>query len=189
MVNILIAGVGGQGTLVASRILGNYAVLRGMDCKLSEIHGMSQRGGSVVTHVRMGQDIASPVISEGEADYILAFETLEALRWQHYLKADGHILMNKQQIMPMPVIIGATKYPENIGEKLNSLEKKHIQIDALGLAKKAGSEKCVNVIMIGALARLMGIKYDEIKEAIITSIPQRLVAMNITALDLGYSAS
>lgn len=112
MANILIVGVGGQGTLLASRVLGNYAVLTGQDCKLSEVHGMSQRGGSVVTHVRVGKDILSPIVAVGDADIIIAFEKLEALRWRHFLKKDGMMVVNDQEILPMPVITGAMEYPQ-----------------------------------------------------------------------------
>ncbi len=114
MANILIVGVGGQGTLLASRVLGNYAVLTGQDCKLSEVHGMSQRGGSVVTHVRVGKDILSPIVAVGDADIIIAFEKLEALRWRHFLKKDGMMVVNDQEILPMPVITGAMEYPQDI---------------------------------------------------------------------------
>ena len=134
MINVLIVGVGGQGTLLASRVLGAIASIEGKDCKLSEVHGMSQRGGSVVTHVRIGDDIAAPLVTPGEADYIMAFEQLEALRWAYYLKEGGKILVNDQQIMPMPVITGAVEYPEGIYAKLAEAGKEAIVVDGLGLA-------------------------------------------------------
>ena len=139
--DILIAGVGGQGTLLASRVLGKYAQLKGMDIKLSEVHGMSQRGGSVITFVRIGDDIASPLIEEGGADIILAFEKLEALRYAHYLKDGGFILYSSQEIMPMPVVTGACAYPTDIEERLPKNAK---SIDALELAEKAGSPKAAD---------------------------------------------
>ena len=146
--NIMIVGVGGQGTLLASRILGNTVIGEGYDVKLSEVHGMSQRGGSVVTYVKYGEEVYSPIIGEGEADIILAFEMLEAYRALPYLKKGGVMIANTQNISPMPVITGAMQYPENIAEKLE--EKINlVKVDALELAKKAGNIKAVNVVLIG----------------------------------------
>lgn len=186
MLNILIVGVGGQGTLLASRVLGAIADLQNKDCKLSEVHGMSQRGGSVVTHVRIGDNIASPLITEGEADYILAFEKLEALRWSYYLKKDGVILINNQEIMPMPVITGAGEYPDSIFTKLAEQGKKTMVVEGLDLACAAGNSKAVNVVMIGALCSLIGIDYDIALEAIRKCVPQKLLEVNEKALSLGY---
>ena len=136
MANILIVGVGGQGTLLASRVLGNYAVLTGQDCKLSEVHGMSQRGGSVVTHVRVGKDILSPIVAVGDADIIIAFEKLEALRWRHFLKKDGMMVVNDQEILPMPVITGAMEYPQDITGQLKQMNYNTLVINAAELAKE-----------------------------------------------------
>ncbi len=185
-VNILIVGVGGQGTLLASRVLGALASIEGKDCKLSEVHGMSQRGGSVVTHVRIGDNVLSPVITEGEADYILAFEKLEALRWCHYLRKDGTILINDQEIMPMPVITGNAEYPQGIYEVLDGLGKRYVKIDGLGLSGKAGSTKAVNVVMIGALTRLIGVSEESGLQAVERCVPQKLLEINRKAYNFGY---
>ncbi|MBO8423449.1 MAG: indolepyruvate oxidoreductase subunit beta [Firmicutes bacterium] len=188
MINVLIVGVGGQGTLLASRVLGAIASIEGKDCKLSEVHGMSQRGGSVVTHVRIGDDIAAPLVTPGEADYIMAFEQLEALRWAYYLKEGGKILVNDQQIMPMPVITGAVEYPEGIYVKLAEAGKEAIVVDGLGLAEEAGNTKAVNVVMIGALCAIEGVDYDVALEAVRRSVPAKLLSVNEKALELGYKS-
>lgn len=183
--DILIAGVGGQGTLLASRVLGKYALDNGLDCKLSEVHGMSQRGGSVITFVRIGKDIYSPIIDAGNADVVIAFEKLEALRYAHFLKKDGIMLYSTQEIMPMPVVIGACKYPDDIEERL---PKKNFAVDALGLAEKAGNSKAANSVMIGAFTKLMGMDKDKMKAALIASIPQKLIEINDKAFEYGYNA-
>ena len=148
--NIMIVGVGGQGTLLASRILGNTVINEGFDVKVSEVHGMSQRGGSVVTYVKYGEKVFSPVIDKGQADIILAFEKLEAYRAMPYLKKGGKMIVNVQEIDPMPVITGAAKYPENIVEKLKeNIDVK--DVDALSLAISAGNPKAVNVVFIASI--------------------------------------
>ena len=185
VMNVLIAGVGGQGTLLASRVLGKYAMLCGKDCKLSEIHGMSQRGGSVVTHIRMGDKVYSPVIWEGGADVVLAFETLEAVRVRHYLKSDGILLVNDEKILPMPCITGAAVYPENVKERLTA-EGKTYCIPAQQWAVEAGSEKATNIVMIGALTRLIGLDKTVMREAVAACVPERFAALNLTAFELGY---
>lgn len=186
-INILIVGVGGQGTLLASRILGSLAQLENKECKLSEVHGMSQRGGSVVTHVRIGDKIFSPIISEGEADIVLAFEKLEALRWRHFLKKDGLLIINDQEIMPMPVIIGQANYPNNVYEKLAEEGIKYLKVDALTLAKEAGNAKAVNTVMLGAMAKSLDIEYHKVEEALVNSVKERFVEVNKIALKLGYN--
>ena len=154
--NIMIVGVGGQGTLLASRILGKVAIKEGYDVKVSEVHGMSQRGGSVVTYVKYGDKVYSPIIDRGESDLILAFEMLEAMRALPYLKKGGKMIANTQKMNPMPVITGAMEYPENIEEKLSA--KINLQaVDALSLAEKAGTIKAVNVVLIGLLAKSMDV--------------------------------
>ncbi len=185
--NILIVGVGGQGTLLASRVLGAIAVLVNKDCKLSEVHGMSQRGGSVVTHARIGESVDSPIIPIGGADYILAFEELEALRWNHFLKEDGLMLVNVQQIMPMPVITGMAEYPTEIFAKLAERNKKTMAINGLELATKAGNSKAVNVVMIGALCKAMGVDYSIALQAVTQCVPAKLLEINVKALDFGYN--
>ena len=185
--NVLIVGVGGQGTLLASRVLGAMATVMGADCKLSEVHGMSQRGGSVVTHVRIGSDVAAAIVSPGEADFVLAFEKLEALRFSYYVKPDGVILVNDQEIMPMPVITGAEEYPSDIYEKIAANGHKYFKIPALELAEKAGNSKAVNIVLIGALAAMNGIPYETAEAAVKAAVPAKFLAVNLLALELGYN--
>ncbi len=184
MMNILIAGVGGQGTLLASRVLGKYAALSGKDCKLSEIHGMSQRGGSVVTHVRIGDKIYSPVIFEGCADVVLAFESLEAARVKHFLKKEGTLLVNEAKILPMPCITGVAEYPAGLEEKLRA--ENACVIPAQAWAIEAGSSKATNIVMLGALCKLMGFDKAVMKEAVAACVPQKFAALNLAAFELGY---
>ncbi|HHT83176.1 MAG: indolepyruvate oxidoreductase subunit beta [Christensenellales bacterium] len=184
--NILIVGVGGQGTLFASRILGNLAHIEGRECKLSEVHGMSQRGGSVVTHVRIGDKVYSPIITEGDADIVLAFEKLEALRWRHYLKKDGLLIVNDQEIMPMPVITGQSQYPKDIFETLRNENINHIKINALETAKQAGTAKAVNTVMLGVMVKALDIDYDKIEKALIASVKEKFIEVNKKALRKGY---
>ena len=181
--DILIVGVGGQGTLLASRVLGKYALDKGFDVKLSEVHGMAQRGGSVMTYVRIGEKIASPIIDEGRADLILAFEKLEALRYAHYLKEGGEILYSTQEIMPMPVVTGAAEYPQGIESLLHGTG-----VDALTLALQAGNAKATNSVMLGALCKKMGLDRQVFEGALLASIPQKTIEMNKKAFELGYAA-
>lgn len=184
--NILIVGVGGQGTLLASRIIGTVATLEGYDVKVSEVHGMSQRGGSVVTYVRFGDTVSSPIITEGNADIVLAFEQLEALRCAPYVKKDGVLIANSQEIMPMPVITGTAEYPENITETLTN-KCKFISIDALSLANEAGNAKAVNVVLIGVLAKQSEIAKDKWIKSIEATVPPKFLEANIKAFELGYN--
>jgi indolepyruvate ferredoxin oxidoreductase beta subunit len=184
--DILIVGVGGQGTLLASRILGNLAVNAGYDVKLSEVHGMAQRGGSVVTHERFGEKVYSPVIDEGSADMILAFEKLEGLRWACRLKKNGGMFINTQQISPMPVVNGAEKYPCDVEERIRREVPGAVFIDALSLAKEAGNEKAVNTVLIGALARNMRIEKQLFIDAIKETVPEKLLDVNLKAFEKGY---
>ena len=186
MMNVLIAGVGGQGTLLASRVLGKYAMLAGKDCKLSEIHGMSQRGGSVVTHVRIGDKIYSPVIWEGSADVVLAFETLEAARVKHYLKKGGVLLVNAEKILPMPCITGAAKYPDGLQEKLLSENENVHFVAAQQWAEEAGSAKATNIVMLGALCKLYGFDKEIMTEAVSSCVPEKFRALNLKAFEFGY---
>ena len=181
--DILIVGVGGQGTLLASRVLGKYALEQGFDVKLSEVHGMAQRGGSVMTYVRIGQKIASPIIDEGQADFILAFEKLEALRYAHYLKEGGQVLYSTQEIMHMPVVTGAAEYQQGIEQKLHGTG-----VDALGLALQAGNAKAANSVMLGALCKKLGFDRERFETALLASIPQKTLEMNKKAFELGYQA-
>lgn len=184
--NIMIVGVGGQGTLLASRILGNTVINEGYDVKVSEVHGMSQRGGSVVTYVKYGDAVYSPIIDRGEADIILAFEALEAYRALPYLKKGGKMIINDQQINPMPVITGAAKYPENITDKISAEVDAQIA-DAAALAKQAGNIKAVNVVLIGIMAKSTDIEYDKWIKTIKETVPEKFVDINIKAFDLGYN--
>ncbi|MCI8332096.1 MAG: indolepyruvate oxidoreductase subunit beta [Clostridiales bacterium] len=183
--NIMIVGVGGQGTLLASRILGNTVINEGYDVKVSEVHGMSQRGGSVVTYVKFGEAVYSPVIEKGEADIILAFESLEAYRALPYLKKGGRMIANVQQMNPMPVITGAAEYPADIHEKLAE-RIDLISVPAAELAKEAGSLKAVNVVLIGVMARFTDIAYDKWIETIKKTVPPKFLEINLKAFDLGY---
>lgn len=184
--SIMIVGVGGQGTLLASRILGNVIIARGLDVKVSEVHGMSQRGGSVVTYVKYGESVSSPIIDEGEADIILAFERLEALRALPYLKEGGRIIVNDRAIAPMPVITGAAEYPDGIIEKLQA-SADTVSLDALSLAQKAGSIKAVNVVLIGVLAKSTDIPKEAWLETIKATVPEKFLDVNLKAFELGYS--
>ena len=184
--NIMIVGVGGQGTLLASRILGNTVIAEGYDVKVSEVHGMSQRGGSVVTYVKFADKVYSPIIDRGEADIILAFEMLEAYRAMPYLKKGGKMLVNTQKMDPMPVITGAMKYPEDIDKKLSE-KVDLVTVDALSLAKEAGNLKAVNVVLIGLMARNMDIPYEKWVNIIKTTTPEKFLDSNLKAFELGYN--
>lgn len=187
MYNILIVGVGGQGTLLASRVLGNYAVLTGNDCKLSEVHGMSQRGGSVVTHVRMGEKVLSPIVSAADADIVIAFEKLEAMRFRHFLKPDGFMVVNDQEIMPMPVITGAREYPHGIIDDMRKEGINMLVIDAAKIAIECGNVKVANTVMLGALAKNLGFKFEDIKQALVMTVPAKFLDVNLIALERGYN--
>ena len=184
--NIMIVGVGGQGTLLASRILGNLLVEKGYDVKVSEVHGMSQRGGSVVTYVKYGDKVYSPIIDKGEADIILAFERLEALRALPYLKKGGKIIVNDRATMPMPVITGNAEYPEGIIENLSAIAEVK-SLDALTLAEEAGSVKAVNVVLIGVLAASTDIPKEEWTRVLRATVPQKLLDVNLRAFEKGYA--
>ena len=187
-VNIMIVGVGGQGTLLASRILGNAILSLGHDVKVSEVHGMSQRGGSVVTYVKYGEKVYSPVIDKGEADIILAFEQLEALRALPYLKVGGKMIANTQKINPMPVITGAAQYPAAIMETL-SAKVDLTALDALSIAKAAGNAKAVNVVLMGVMAKNTDIPYEVWVNAVRECVPAKFLEVNLRAFDAGYHFS
>lgn len=187
--NIMIVGVGGQGTLLASRVLGNVALKMGYDVKVSEVHGMSQRGGSVVTYVKMGKKVYSPLIEKGEADVILAFEQLEALRWVDFLKEDGRLIVSEQKINPMPVIIGKAKYPESIIDKLQKNYSNTVAVNALQAAKESGSIKAVNIVLLGVMAKSTDITKDTWLEAIREVVPEKLLDINMKAFEKGYSVN
>lgn len=184
--NIMIVGVGGQGTLLASRILGNAVISEGYDVKVSEVHGMSQRGGSVVTYVKYGDKVFSPIIDRGEADMILAFEKLEAARALPYLKEGGTVILNDREIAPMPVITGAAEYPDGLVDDI-AAKAKVIAIDALSLSLEAGSAKAVNVVLIGVLARSSDISKEVWIQTIKDTVPAKFLELNLKAFELGYN--
>jgi len=184
--NIMIVGVGGQGTLLASRILGNVAMKMNFDVKVSEVHGMAQRGGSVVTYVKLAKKVYSPIIEKGEADIILAFEKLEALRWMEYLKNGGSYIINEQRIDPIAVILGKEKYPDGIIEKIKGVVNKTISVDALPIAKECGNIKAVNVVLLGVLAKETGIDKEIWIESIKETVPKKLQEVNFKAFEAGY---
>ena len=185
--SIMIVGVGGQGTLLASRILGSALLSKGYDVKVSEVHGMSQRGGSVVTYVKYGEKVYSPVIGEGEADLILAFEQLEAARWLSCLKKDGKVVVNTQKIDPMSVVIGDSVYPEGVIDAVKNAGASVVELDALPLAVEAGSPKAVNVVLIGAMAKNTDIDKEIWLDAVKACVPEKFLELNLKAFELGYS--
>ncbi|MBQ8926785.1 MAG: indolepyruvate oxidoreductase subunit beta [Oscillospiraceae bacterium] len=185
---IVICGVGGQGSLLASKLLGRVLVNEGYDIKVSEVHGMSQRGGSVITYVRYGDKVYSPVVQSGEAEFVISFERIEAARYAHLLKKGGIIITNTQRVDPMPVITGAAQYPEEI---LGELTAKGVQveaIDALTLAQEAGSAKAVNIVLMGQLARHFHIDYDKWIAALEQTVKPKFVELNKKAFRLGYES-
>ncbi len=183
--NIMIVGVGGQGTLLTSRILGGLMLDAGYDVKLSEVHGMAQRGGSVVTFVRYGEAVAEPIVEEGQADLLIAFERLEALRYAHFLKPDGVLVVNDQRIDPMPVVIGAAVYPEQI---LETLSKEHqvVAVDAMRVARELGNVRAFNTVVLGVAARHMDFAKEDWLRVIERTVPQKTVALNKEAFLAGY---
>lgn len=185
--NIMIVGVGGQGSLLASKLLGKVLIEAGYDVKVSEVHGMSQRGGSVVTYVRFGTKVYSPIITEGEADYILSFEKLEAARWASYLKTGGQIIVNTQEIDPMPVIIGKAEYPSGILEELKNKGVNVDDVDALSLALQAGSAKAVNIVLLSRLAKHFDIPFEKWIDAIEKTVAPKFAELNKKAFTIGYN--
>ena len=185
--NIMIVGVGGQGTLLTSRILGGITVAAGYDVKLSEVHGMAQRGGSVVTFVRYGEQVAEPIVEEGQADVLIAFEKLEALRYAHFLKKDGVIVVNDQRIDPITVVTGMAQYPENI---IENLEKEHtiLKVKAMEEAIKLGNSKVFNIIVLGVAAKHMDFSKEAWLDVIEKTVPPKTVELNKKAFLLGYEA-
>lgn len=186
--NVMIVGVGGQGSLLASKLLGHLLLSEGYDVKVSEVHGMSQRGGSVVTYVRFGDKVYSPVIDKGQADYIVSFELLEAARYVEFLKSDGHIVVNTQQIDPMPVIIGAAEYPKNLVEKMKDKGFKVDAMDCLSLAMEAGSSKAVNLVLMGKLSTFFDIPEEKWIKAIEECVPAKFKELNLKAFSLGRNS-
>ena len=184
--NIMIVGVGGQGTLLTSRILGGLPLTSGYDVKISEVHGMAQRGGSVVTFVRYGDKVSEPIVEEGQADVIIAFEKLEALRYAHFLKKDGVMIINDHEIEPMPVVIGAAKYPEDIFGKLEKYFKIY-KVDASGEAVKLGNSRVFNLVVLGIAAQHMEFTKDDWYKIIEKTVPAKTIEINKKVFDTGYS--
>ena len=186
--NILLVGVGGQGTILASKILTSGLMKAGYDVKMSEIHGMSQRGGSVVTYVKYGDKGYSPVIEKGEADAVISFELLEAARCLPFLKKGGHLITSTQQIDPMPVITGAAQYPENLTEKLAAAGAQLVAVDALSLAEQAGTSKAANVVLMGVLASKLDFPEELWQNALEQCVPAKFLELNKKAFELGKNA-
>jgi indolepyruvate ferredoxin oxidoreductase beta subunit len=183
--NIMIVGVGGQGTLLTSRIIGKAALAMGLDVKISEVHGMAQRGGSVVTFVRFGENVNEPVVEEGQADVIIAFERLEALRYAHFLKKDGTLVVNDCRIDPMTVVIGAKSYPENIIEGLKTAHKVYA-IDGQKIALELGNSKVLNSVVLGLAAKHIGFSEEEWLKVVASTVPPKTVEINTLAFKAGY---
>ena len=186
--NIMIVGVGGQGSLLASKLLGHLLMEQGHDVKVSEVHGMSQRGGSVVTYVRYGEKVASPIIDQGEADFIVSFELMEAARWLPFLKEGGQIVTSTQQIDPMPVITGAAEYPENLVEKMQATGAKVDALDCLALAEEAGSSKAVNIVLMGRLSHYFDLPEEAWMQSLEAMVPPKFLELNRKAFQLGKNA-
>lgn len=186
--SIMIVGVGGQGTLLASRLLGAALLSENYDVKVSEVHGMSQRGGSVVTYVKYGEEVFSPIVREGQADFILAFEQLEAARWLPFLKKGGTMIVNSQKIDPMPVVIGNAQYPDGVLDAIRATGADLVEADALTLAVEAGSPKAVNVVLIGVMAARMDLPYEVWEKAIRETVPEKFLEMNLKAFKLGFES-
>ena len=187
--SIMIVGVGGQGSLLASRIIGNVLQSQGYDVKLSEVHGMSQRGGSVVTYVKYGDKVYSPVVQKGEADIIISFEQLEAARYVEFLKKGGHIVTSTQSIDPMPVITGAAVYPEDIIGKLTAKGIDVTAVDALTLAEEAGTSKASNVVLMGVVSKKMDFDESVWQAALEACVPAKFLELNKKAFALGAQAA
>ena len=183
--NIMVVGVGGQGTLLTSRIIGKTALNAGWDVKLSEVHGMAQRGGSVVTFVRFGKKVYEPVCEEGSVDILISFERLEALRYAHFLKPDGVMIVNDTRIDPMTVVIGAAKYPEGIFEGLTK-DHKLYTVDGGAIAKELGNSKVLNTVVLGLAAKHIGFSEEEWLETLKATVPQKTVDINVKAFKAGY---
>ena len=186
--SIMIVGVGGQGSLLASRIIGNVLLSQGFEVKVSEVHGMSQRGGSVVTYVKYGDQVNSPVIVKGEADIIISFEQLEAARWLPFLKKGGHLVTSTQQIDPMPVINGAAVYPEDVIGKIKAQGVDVIAVDALTLAEQAGTAKASNVVLMGVVSTKMPFEESVWQAALEQCVPAKFLELNRKAFALGREA-
>ncbi len=183
--NILIAGVGGQGVLLVSEILSEACLRAGYDVKKSEVHGMAQRGGSVTSHVRFGKQVHSPLIEKGQADVLVSFEELEALRWIAFLKSGGTVVVNAQRIAPMTVSSGVATYPEDVLEQLRERTPRVITVDGIGIARNVGNSRVVNVVLLGALSKHLTIEESIWRETISARVPPKTVEVNLKAFEAG----
>jgi len=183
--SVMIAGVGGQGTLLTSRVLAQVALKLGHDVKVSEVHGMAQRGGSVVTQVRFGPKVYSPIIKRGDADILLAFEKLEAARWLSYLKPGGLLIINDERVDPLPVMSGEAKYPEDIAEKLLNAVPNSFLVDATQVAVRCGNAKVANMVMVGVLSSVMGLAPELVEESIREMVSPSVLDLNLRAFQEG----
>lgn len=183
--SILFVGVGGQGTILASKLLTEGLMKYGYDVKMSEVHGMAQRGGSVTTQVRYGEKVYSPLIEVGKADVIVAFEKSEAARWLPYLKKDGYLVVNDYEIHPVTVLIGEEKYPENVNGRLKEAVENTIIIDAANIAEQLGNIKAQNVVLLGALIKALKLENIDWNEIIASLVPAKAVDLNKEALKKG----
>ena len=187
--NMIIVGVGGQGTLLSSKILGQLAIESGLDVKLSEVHGMAQRGGSVETHIRIAEHVYSPLVEPGTADIVIGFEPIEAMRWSHYLAPDGMLVTNSSHIWPMPVVSGKVTYPDDLFEKMEEAGIKYKTIDAQGIADSINSPRSTNIVLLGFVSELLPFTYEQWIEAIKKCVPSKTLEANIKAFDLGLEAA
>ncbi len=184
--DILLVGVGGQGTILASRIISQVAMDNGLEVKISEVHGMAQRGGSVVTHLRMGDTVYSPLIQMGQADVIVAFEQLEAWRWLPYLHKEGVVILNTQVISPVPVISGYQEYPQNIVNRIKDSVSRTVDLNAQEIAKESGNDRTANVVLLGVLAARLGFSKESWNYALENTIPKKVLEPNKKAFEMGY---
>jgi indolepyruvate ferredoxin oxidoreductase beta subunit len=187
--NVLIAGVGGQGVLLISEILSRTCMDLGYDVKKSEVHGMAQRGGSVVSHVRYGSKVFSPLIELGTAHVLLALEELEALRWVDYLRPDGVVIVNIQQIMPLPVAIGLREYPPKILTKLKRKAGRVVVVDGAARARQVGDVRAFNIALLGSLAVLLNLRCADLRRVIRSKVPAKTLKANLAAFDKGWAIS
>jgi len=186
--SVLLAGVGGQGVLLASEVLAEAAAIAGSDVKKSEVHGMAQRGGSVVSHLRFGPQVHSPLIPRGGADFLVSFERLETLRYLEYLHRGSVVLVNTQEILPLPVSVGKARYPRDVEERLGATGVRALFVDGHGIALAAGNAKAVNAVILGALSAILRFDAGVWEEALRRQIPSRLLEVNLRAFALGAAA-
>lgn len=186
--SILFVGVGGQGTILASKILVEGLIGAGYDVKMSEVHGMAQRGGSVTTQVRFGKKVYSPLTEKGKTDAIVSFEKSEAARWMNYLKKDGYLVVNDYEIYPVPVLIGQEKYPENVNENLKNTVKNTVILDAAKIAEELGNIKAQNVVLLGALLKVLNLSDIDWDKVIEKVVPSKAIELNKKALRKGMNA-